>query len=349
MIFPVLGLQAPLTFWCQRAVTQLVARSRGSAPLFHADSGGDLLRHLMAVETSPVLTSSRPDRLVRDALLGSGRRYVLSAAPPHASVEHLVRHGAGPLDATRGVLADLAALFTLAGPEGGAVVSQDDVTKDASGTVGRIARHLGLDCSPQDASAIAEIISSEIAGTTISAVLSSDADREDQAAVAGALSGLSMALSDSRYDRLVATRRFFAETVTGSAPLEPIDATGRNRLLIYGPFLCLPVGDWTARCVYSFSPGLIGTPMTVDVVHFVGGFTELARTSFMVTSAGRFDVDVRFTHTEPSAVLEIRLFSEKAIFDGTISLGYVEFRRSEEGQSASEPIPRPIGNVSATV
>jgi hypothetical protein len=348
MIFPVLGLQAPLTFWCQRAVAELVARSRGNASLLHADLGGDLLRHLLSSEHPPVFTSSRPDRLVRDALLGSGRRYILSAAPPRASLEHLVRHGAGPLEATRGVLADLAALFSLAGPESGAIVSQGDVAKDASGTVGRIARHLGLDCSPADTSAIADIISSEIGDGTAAASLS-EPDREDEAAVAAALDGLSMALSDSRYDRLVATRRFFTETVTGGAPLEPIDATGRNRLLIYGPFLSLPAGDWTARCVYSFSSGLIGTPMTVDVIHFVGGFTELARTSFMVTSAGRFDVDVRFAHTEPSAVLEIRLFSEKAIFDGTISLGYVEFRRSDDGQSASEPIAPSIGNVSATV
>lgn len=335
MIFPVLGLQAPLTFWCCRAVTELVARSRGQARVFHADGAGDLLRNILSADTPAVATSSRPDNLMRQALLASGRRFILSAAQPQASIEHLIGNGAAPLDATRGVLADLAALYGLVAANKDGIVTQDDVLRDAAGTVSRIARRLALECSPEDAGAIADAISSALVPTAPGAVAPSSIDREDQAAVAGAVDSLTTALSDGRYERLVATRRFFTETATGGAPLEPIDATGRNRLLIYGPFISLPAGDWTAHCVYSFSPGLVGTPMTVDVIHFVGGFTELARTSFVVTSAGRFDVDVRFAHTEPSATLEIRLFSEKAIFDGTISLGYVEFRRTLRAGNAS--------------
>lgn len=303
--------------------------------MFHVDAAGDLLRNMLSADSPAVVTSSRPDNLVRAALLGSGRRYVLSAAPPLSSIEHLVRHGAPPLDATRGVLGDLAALFSLADRSGDGLVTQQGVAEDAPGTIGRIARHLELGCSRQDAESIAEAIASDLVVSNSEPSTFSGIDREDQAAVVGAADGLSAALSDGRYERLVTTRRFFTETATGGAPLEPIDATGRNRLLIYGPFVSLPAGDWTARCVYSFSPGLIGTPMTVDVIHFVGGFTELARTSFVVTSAGRFDVDVRFVLTEPSAVLEIRLFSDKAIFDGTISLGYVEFRRTPEAGSSS--------------
>lgn len=343
MIYPVLGLQSPLTHWCSQVVLQLVRMRDRSALKFHADVATDVLRHLLVAEASSVITMSRPDRVVRDAILGSGRAYVMSTASPRASVAYLAHHhGFASIDATRGVLGDVASLLSLVESNRRLVVLPEHATGRAAETVSRIASHFGLTCNDGIAATIAADCAAAFSPDELTGAVEFDSelDLEERRAVHGALDGLNHALVDGSYDKVVAARRFFTADVTGAAPLEPIDATGRNRLLIYGPFLALPAGDWTARCVYSFSEGLVGTPMTVDVIHFSGALVELARTSFAVTAPGRLDVNVRFQHVEPSAVLEVRLFSDRAIFDGTISLGFVEFSRNRVAPHSTDEVQK---------
>jgi hypothetical protein len=195
------------------------------------------------------------------------------------------------------------------------------------GSVQAIASHFGVECSEDEARAIHEAALPQLAETETARAL--EFSRDEEVAVAGAVDGLNGILVDGRFERIAATRHFFTYAGSGKPPLDQVDATGRNQLLLFGPYISLPPGDWTARCVYGFSEGLVGTPMSIDVVHFLGGFHELARTSFTVTSSGRLDVNVRFLHTEPSALLEVRLFVDRAVFDGTVSFGFVEFRRNK--------------------
>jgi hypothetical protein len=161
----------------------------------------------------------------------------------------------------------------------------------------------------------------------------SGSEREETLAVEAAVTGLASLLSDGQRGRVVATRRLFTVTDTGASPVGPIDATGRRRLLVHGPYLSLPPGDWTARCVYGFSAGMVGTQLSTDVSHVLGGPHELARTTFNVTAPGRLDVNIRFVHADPAARLEVRLFCDRTIFDGQVSVGLVEFT-----PSAPEPI-----------
>jgi hypothetical protein len=306
------------------------------------NESADLLRELLAEEAPTVVTTSRPDRGIVQAVERSGRPFVLSAAPPISSAAHQHAETAGPVsELIREVMADTSALASLANAPGRLVIDIEAAANGAD-TIQTIAAHLGLTCDSSEAAAInARIktaIGSEIAERSRDLTERAPLSREEELALEGALAGLDRTLIDGSIGKIVATRLLFHIEGSPEPPLGLVDATGRNRLLLYGPFLPLPLGDWTARCVYSFSPGLIGTPMSVDVIHFGGGFHELARSSFTITSGGRFDVNVRFVHTEPSGRLEVRLFNDRAVFDGTLSLGFIEFTKNREELDPAEDI-----------
>lgn len=339
MMFLVLGPKAPLTAWCQWVVSALCQTSFGAVRDIRAETAQDLLRELLTSSEPGVVTLSRPDVIVTDAVVASGRPFLLAAPAPRSSVEFLVREtGASHLDAVRHVLADLSTLAALARAEGRLVIEAESVSKDAPATIGRIAAHLGLTCTRGEAAALSSAAAPLLFGRPDDPEFGTRPTwtSEENLIIEGAVNGFRHVLTTGRFDSIVAARHFFRIGGGGEIPLNAIDATGRGRLLIYGPFLSLPPGDWTARCVFSFSSGMIGIPMSVDVIHFVGGFHEMARTSFTVTSAGRLDVNVRFVHAEPAASLEIRLFSDRAVFDGTISLGYVEFNRNTAAADSPE-------------
>lgn len=328
MIYPVLGLQSPLLGWCRAVLVQVLQGARREACAVHVDRAEDLLRELMTRDGPLVITSSRPDGTVRRAVTEARRPFIVAAASPRDSVGHLIAHDVAPLDATRGVLGDLASLVELSARAEGLAVTFRDAAEDGARTVTAIARHFGVECGDSRAAAVAEACSGLLAANPAVRV----PDAGERVGVEAALAGLDGALSGASVDRIVVTRHFFRADPDGRPSVDALDATGRNRLLVFGPFVALPAGDWTARCAYSFSDGIVGTPMSVDVIHFVGGMRELARTSFVVTSPGRLDVNVRFVHDEPSASIEVRLFCDRAIFDGTISFGFVEFSRN-----AAEP------------
>lgn len=330
MTYPVLGLQAPITFWCRDIVERLAGHSGRKARVAHHDAAGGLLCDLMAGSTRPVVSMTRPDAVVREALRCSGLPYILAADSPSVSAAHLASHNRfPPFEALRSVLGDLAELIEMVGSDRALVITESDLSAPGGKgtTASRIASHLGL---PIDLAAEAALGGCAYhAVRPLGAILTdSEADDGERATLSLGLAGLEDVLVTGRYDRLVAGRQLFKIEATGQPPVEPVDATGRSGLLIYGPHIALPMGDWTARCILSFSRELIGSQFSVDVVYYRGRLHDLARTSFAVTSAGRLDVNVRFLHADPTAQLEVRLFSDRAVFDGSVSLGSVEFRRN---------------------
>lgn len=324
MLLPIFGLDTPLLHWCGAVVSALLGQHRNDDSTIRADAAGTVLSRLMSGRGVSVLLSTRPDAIVRQALREAQLPVVLAATSSKSGVEHLIsERGFGPSEAVRVVLGDLAVLAEfIDGPRTLKVTSRQAIESGAE-TILLIAGSFGIPCGAAEAAAIA--------GNAAGALQPESPSRvsygAEQVAIDAVLDGIEGALLGEAPNRIVVTRHFFTAD-TGGAPLSAVDATGRNRLLFWGPFVPLPSGDWTARCVYSFSAGVVGTPMSIDVIQSVGGLRELARTSFVVTSAGRVDVDLRFLHDEPEAAIEVRLFSDRPIFDGTVSLGFVEFRRN---------------------
>ncbi|MGA0596479.1 hypothetical protein ACO2SS_15570 [Enterovirga sp. CN4-39] len=136
--------------------------------------------------------------------------------------------------------------------------------------------------------------------------------------------------------RSVLTSRllFHDATRDGAAVDRAIDATGRARILFYGPYAYLPRGIWRARTVVAFAEQLVGQTFGIEITAGFGTNT-LAQATFNIEVPGRRDMVVEFKHEDASAPVEVRFSSQRGVFDGTLSLGYVEF-------SVAEPDTQPI-------
>jgi hypothetical protein len=99
-----------------------------------------------------------------------------------------------------------------------------------------------------------------------------------------------------------------------------VDITGRIRFLVYGPFINLPPGSWSARVVLGFSPEAAGMAYVVEV--FAG-----TRLTHIRVEPGNEDVAEVNLHFSIDAyvdhAVQIRIYNERAAFDGRLALGYV--------------------------
>ncbi|MTI44455.1 hypothetical protein E1178_12635 [Roseibium hamelinense] len=128
---------------------------------------------------------------------------------------------------------------------------------------------------------------------------------------------------------LIATKELF---LVGDKPEDhvdaPLDMTGRPRFIVFGPYIHIPVGTWLVRLVVSFSEEALGIPAVVDIgASDERGFRELSRTHIIASTAGRTDISLSFQNDNPLASLQVRLATEKSVFDGLIAIGFAEFRR----------------------
>jgi hypothetical protein len=138
---------------------------------------------------------------------------------------------------------------------------------------------------------------------------------------------------------VLVSRLLFSDAAREGAPVDrAIDATGRPRVLFYGPYAFLPAGIWRARIVVAVSEQLVGRSFGVEIAAG-GGNATLAQSAFNIEIAGRRDMVVEFKHDDFALPIEVRFSSVTGIFDGTVSLGYVEFSRAEpDTQSLASPL-----------
>ena len=80
--------------------------------------------------------------------------------------------------------------------------------------------------------------------------------------------------------------------LSGDSPDQPAPAilnlTGPARVLVYGPYLHIPPGHWTAQAQFAFSPAARGTKLALEF----HGISQLARGSFKVERPGLFRIDL---------------------------------------------------------
>jgi len=103
---------------------------------------------------------------------------------------------------------------------------------------------------------------------------------------------------------------------------DPIDLAGPARALLYGPYMHLPVGDWTARVEFEIFGALSGVEATTDV-----RIGEVVTEKALVLPAnGVFAYDLGFDIRDPHQPVEIRLFLRKAAIEGVFLLRSVKVR-----------------------
>ena len=341
MIHVVFGVHGLHTKWCCEVIGHLLGTETKELRKVELNSVEDLTVRLLKRETPLIVASRRPEQQMIDAVHRAGLRYVVAADNPRRSVRfRTAETGDDRVSAIRDVLAELAALHDLSSHPQALFVSRDTVVSEPILAVASIADHFGL--PRPDASDTRDLLR-EAAGLLDDGDIDAPRPAPDEGSPGLGLPGRRAVLEDTTLESLgtgyekepanqiVVTREFF-NVIDGEpgAALRPIDATGRARWLVNGPFVCLPAGDWVAQCVHRYSQDLASASFAIDVVHFAGGvLNELARTSFKVPSGGGVvETLLQFRVDDPRSPLETRLVAERAIFSGEIMLGYVQFRRA---------------------
>src|SRR5205085_3868748 len=74
-------------------------------------------------------------------------------------------------------------------------------------------------------------------------------------------------------------------------PTEPVNVAGGARCLIYGPYIHLAAGSWSARVVLGFSGEAVGHIFMVDAC---SGGQQLAASSFQPQTAGVYTAEISF-------------------------------------------------------
>jgi len=157
----------------------------------------------------------------------------------------------------------------------------------------------------------------------------------------GALLGYRDLFFTGNLGQLVWTRDLFALAADpGASPGEPIDVAGGTRLLIFGPYIQLPGGSWTAQVVLGFSAEAAVHTFLVDV--YAEG--QLAATTFRPEVAGIYRAELAFSVGEPGGKgVEVRIgvidhdgHGSGQVAFGQVVLRLLAMRHTEEAAPAGE-------------
>lgn len=116
----------------------------------------------------------------------------------------------------------------------------------------------------------------------------------------------------------------FVSFDAGRLPLNgPVDMTGRQRVLIEGPGMGLPRGEWIADIRFAVSNNLAGAVMLVAA--FADSKIALGRVELPVT--GSHSCELSFQHLRPQCAVGFQFVLERGVLQGEFSLLSVICRR----------------------
>ena len=340
MIYTVLGLPGPFTSWCRAVVCELVAERGERASDTHiAGSLADIATELLRSDRDHLVFSvGRPDVTLMARLKEFRRPLLLALSDPRQGALHLFRSGkADERTSVRLISGDCSCLVGFDDVDHVTRLHLEDALADPLSAIQRIGAVYGLKPDASQARRVLERTVTQLADATGPDVGGADPKAgliESFGETLGAaadyvLGGFEQMLAGQRDTPLIITKEFF---LAGDPPHDhvtlPLDMTGRARFIAFGPYMHIPAGAWSLRYVVGFSAEAMGTPCIIDVGVSEGPvYHELTRAPMAVSSRGRMEISLSFEITDPLMPLQVRLLTEKAIFDGRMAIGYAEFRR----------------------
>jgi hypothetical protein len=325
MIFFSVGLPGRFAEWCDEVTRRLAVHNLGPVELVALNTLEEVAAAAIRTSAPHLVASSRqPVLRLQTEIRRANRPFLIALGDPRAALHHLVqRRGHDLPAATRAVASSCAAMLTLAATPGGLALSDRDADKPAS--VARvIADHLGFAMSDEEIAVIAPAASlgdEPLEGGAEAAWWSELGERE-RALIEGAVQPYVRYFQSGELGSLTWEPELFF--IPGSPMPAPanrvIDITGRARFLIYGPYISLPPGAWSARVVVGFSAEAAGGSFVIEVT----GSTQLSYTRIEPVGEQVLDVDLQFTvENSVDQPIEVRIMNERAAFDGRLALGYV--------------------------
>jgi len=338
MVFFIVGIPSRFAEWCVNLTGRIVERTLGPVDVVGANTIADVGHAVIkAMPPHIVFFSYHPVGHLRTALLEGTARFVVALEDPRRAVGDMVaQHGSDFLfEATRVVARSSAALTSWDAVPAALVLHGDEYRGAPVAAAEAIARYLGLVASEEDlASALSAV------GEPVGLAGDDDGqwwarlDDTTRAAVEGALEPYAAHFLGGQLGPIVWQRDlFYINEEPVPAPYtvpatRPMDITGRARVLIYGPRVFLPAGAWIAAVSLGISPEAAEMSYLVEVFN---GTTQLALAKVVPPGGERFvEVILNFSvddSFEFEKLIEIRIWNERAAFDGRIAIGHVKLTR----------------------
>ena len=338
MIFFSIGLPSAFAEWCDAFAYSAAFRALETVTIVSANSLEEVGLALMkAGSPNAIVRSRHPDGKLQRALIENAVRYVIALSDPRAAVEDLItKSGYGLPDAVRAVGTSCASMRSFAQNKNALILTGRKGQEAAIEAAYAICGHLGVPLSNAE-------ISDILLGLDMACFMIEDVGRsnwwdglssDERDLIDGALRPYSSLHPTQILEPIVWGRDLF---FVGDMPTEPakhaVDVTGRARCLLYGPYIMVPAGRWAANVVLACSKEVSGMAFTVEIL---SGSERLGGARLQPDSAGVFEVAISFTVEKSSALpLEIRIFNERAAFDGRLGLASVTLIQSA-GVSAED-------------
>jgi hypothetical protein len=338
VIFFSIGLPGRFAEWCEGVIARLATLSGpvvvGEWPSLDEMLGyrplGPVLDQVgvMLLQNAPahlVINVRQPDERLHAALAETAIPFVLALDDPRVAVaDILAKTDFEPAAATRVVANSCPFVMRYSAMPGALRLHANEARGHASGAVLAIARHLRIPVAETEAAAIAESLAQ--AGlapgeSASSARVPAVADWVHKM-LNGALDPYGELFAGGILGHFVWTRDLFWRVDDPpQKPAELVDVSGGARCLIYGPYIHLPPGSWSARVVLGFSHEAIGYIFLVDACR---ANLQLAAVSFQPTAAGVHVTDISFTLGEAAGQgVEIRVMVLSETAKGQLAFGHV--------------------------
>lgn len=329
MIFFSVGLPGRFAEWCDAVISRLARHALGAVEVVSLNTLEELA--LATIRTGAphfVVCSRQPGGGVQTALAQAGKRFIAVLDEPRVALRDLAtRPGFDLAAATRAVASSCASIVSCAGLPEALVLSGANCAQDQGLTATMIARHLELDIGEDEIEAIVTALRNE-------GIVSLSADdggwwdaleEPQRALVNGALGAYIDHFAGGGLGKITWERELFfiSEEPAAGQPVpatRPVDITGRIRFLVYGPFINLPPGFWSASVILGFSPEASGMTYIVEV--FAG--TRLTHARVEPGNERIFEANLHFSiDAAVDHPIQIRIHNERPAFDGRLAVGYV--------------------------
>jgi hypothetical protein len=325
MILFSIGMPSRFTEWCDALTGRLAECSFGSVECITLNTLEELAAAVLRTRASHLVACSRrPVVRVQTEIIECKLPFLVSVGDPRAALRNLSeRVDYDVVEATRAVASSCAAMLALKKAPRALVVSGSGAA-DPIEVAAAIADHFEL---PTSRGEIATIVSELCAAGITPDPVEDGAwwnalSVRQRAVVNGALLPY---LPGADLESLVWEPELFfinddPPAPTPVAAARHVDITGRVRFLVYGPYIDVPPGSWSANVVLGFSAEAAGMSFMVEV--FAGRQLSCARVEPSVEQI--IEANLQFVmDNSVDQPLQIRIVNERAAFDGRLALGPV--------------------------
>ncbi|WP_333834388.1 hypothetical protein [Rubrimonas sp.] len=338
VIHLVVGMPGPFTDWCAAIALGALARRVQRVALEPVGRLQDLARAALRGDAEAMVCFGADiDDALAHELQVARRPILIAAADPGAVTTLLIEGGhAHPAEAFRIALRASIGLMRLRNADHVLRLEPAACAADPAGAAMALADHLGLPVGRDEAEALVGAHAALLAPLAALATDRTSVAAQLAARVGDADMAEAMAATLAVYgamERAGAPARINVDPVlllTGEpphAPLRgPVDVTGRPCHVFFGGYIPLLPGDWEVEAIVALSPSAAEGSFSFEVASTGPGEPEpLAQTPLTPRMAGQQRLVCAFRVGSAQGLVQVRLFSARAMFDGLVELRSLRF------------------------